>query len=360
MGTQLGNSTNFECKLSDKGEALVTLYITAITTIVTTITNANFIESFILAWIAWLPFFRGAIGVGIYVRSMYPRMKTYIKQIFPDPKDDEQAEAEEPLMDSEDGYELGRLNHAHNTRRGGGPFRRSRWSYTRSTEYYDDIHLSVITRFTWWFWHTYIPYSQWTWFFNHRDSIYPGSFFARGTGVGLVLVAMSFDYRSRVISSAGLGPRGPFVALAMCILSVVVFTSLFALMSTEFVYTLVRNRDKLGSTSMDVYISIGPFGWETTGTNAVVVPIYIIFSAIWAAGSFAFVPGRDPGADSSWEPGFPGVPILLRPFAGLFFMCFTGAIPFMVYQSADDSNGIGVLEFAQCAKTWDAIEQLAF
>ncbi|KAF8637210.1 hypothetical protein AX16_010869 [Volvariella volvacea WC 439] len=300
-----------ECKMSDKAQATVTLYTTALLTVVSTITNP-FIESFILAWIAWLPLGRGAAGVVIHSYDIFGHLRAYARRLF--------ARHQAP----------------HDPEAGSSHYRHSMTSHG----YFDD-ETRFASHVVWWIWHIYIPFSQWTWFAVHRQNANAGVFFARATAIGVVLVGMSIDCKARVIRSMA-KKAGAFVGLLMAVLSLAVRWSLLVLMAFEYILAALHNPN----TSMK---------------NAIFVPIYCVFSIIWGAGSFAFVHGRDEEANKMDDP-WPTIHIIFRPFFGLFFACFTCTIAFIIFGSANASNGLTLPQFVKCdtASIWHKIQGVLF
>jgi hypothetical protein len=123
-----------ECRVSDKSQAAVTLYITAFVTVVSTITDPTLIVSFMMAWIAWFPPIGGADGVVVYAADMVNHLRVYFRSIvFRD------RSSIDPL-------------------------------YERTTK------ANVLVHIVWWIWHVYIPLSQWSWFVEHRQTANAGFF----------------------------------------------------------------------------------------------------------------------------------------------------------------------------------------
>jgi hypothetical protein len=201
-----------ECKLSDKAEATVTLYTTVFASFVSTI-SGNLIESFIMAWISYLPFVRGTLGVGIYT---YDAVYHIIHL---------------PSLGRGDETTYGQYT------------RRSTLLPTMGTTSFSQEPASYIV---WWLWHTYLPYSQWDWFVTHHKTADAGLIFVRGVAVGMLLVAMSIDYKTRVIRAIGvMGTFGRRAAYGMCILSLAARLSLLGLMSTEFILAAIKIRTQI-------------------------------------------------------------------------------------------------------------------
>lgn len=108
-----------------------------------------------------------------------------------------------------------------------------------------------------------------------------GLFFGRGTTVGVLLVSMSINYKARVIRVVGsLDRGGPYIAFAMCILSLLTRLSFVGLMLTEFIIAAIKNPNA---------------GMK----NAVFIPLYVVFSIAWGLFSYTFVRGRDDDDDES-------------------------------------------------------------
>jgi hypothetical protein len=280
-----------ECRLSDKSQAAVTLYITAFITVVSTITDPTFVQSFMMAWIAWFPPIRGAAGVVIYTADMVNHLRAYLRSI---------------VFGDRSG-----IDHL----------------YERTTE------ANVLVHVVWWIWHVYIPLSQWSWFVEHRQTANAGVFFSRGTAVGVALVGMSFDYKTRVIRATGV-KLGTWAALLMCLLSFVTRSSLVGLMCVELIMAATHSRQVVFSV------------------------IYVIFSIIWGSMSFIFIRGRDDAADE--DDSFFNVPIFFRPIAGLFFACFTCTIAFIVYGASSASNGLSIGAYLKCSPVGRAIRSVMF
>jgi hypothetical protein len=294
-----------ECRLSDKSQAAVTLYTTAFITIISTISDRTLIESFMMAWIAWLPPVRGAAGVVIYTLDVVDHMRAYFRSVV---------------------YGVGRTIGLH--------------PEEPSADYLEPLgrttETTVLNHIVWWVWHVYIPLSQWIWFVEHRQIANAGVFFARGTAVGVALVGMSFDYKTRVIRAVGVA-LGAWAALFMCLLSFVTRWSLVGLMFVELIMAAIKSPQV-------------PF-----------IVVYIIFSIIWGSASFGFIQGRD---DDSPEDGFYdsffNVSLILRPVSGLFFACFTCTIAFTVYATSNASNGLSIGAYLKCSSVGRAIRSLMF
>jgi hypothetical protein len=305
-----------ECRLSDKSQAAVTLYTTAFITIVSTITDRTLIESFMLAWIAWFPAVRGAVGVVIFIGDVVDHAWMYFRMSV--------LRNRQPAPDNSNVSTRPWLQERR--------FGRVSWLPGPNAE------AGILSHILWWFWHLYVPFSQWSWFIEHRRTANFGNFFARGTAVGMSLVVMSFDYKTRVIRAIGV-KCGPLPALFMCLLSFIARLSLLGLMSLELIVAAIKLR------------------------MAYLIVIYIIFSIFWGLGSFSFITGRDdddPG-ESGFYDRFFNVHIILRPFAGLFFACFTCTIAFIIFTSSA-SNGLSIGAFVKCTSTsvWKAIQSVVF
>jgi hypothetical protein len=122
------------------------------------------------------------------------------------------------------------------------------------------------------------------------------SLVARRLARRVQLVAMSIDYKARVIRAVnGSGVRGARVlCLFMAFLTCIVRISLICLMGTELVYVVT----------------------QTASMNRVVIVIYIISSLASAGKSFLFVPGHesDPLAeDDSEDDSAANFPSIVRP-----------------------------------------------
>jgi hypothetical protein len=298
-----------ECKLSNKAEAAVTLYTTVFATFVSTI-SGNFLESFIMAWISYLPFVRGTFGVGIYTYDA-------VYHIIHLPS-------------------LGRgEDTTHDQYR-----RRATLLPKMGTTSFSQEPASYIV---WWLWHTYLPYSQWDWFVTHHKTADAGLLFVRGVAVGMLLVAMSIDYKTRVIRAIGvMGTFGRRAAYGMCILSLAARLSLLGLMSTEFILAAIKNPN------------------TTDKKNSTFIPVYIIFSIIWGSISFLTLKGRD-GVDRFGEP-LTRTSILFKLFAAPFYCIFTCSLAFAVYLSANASNGLTLSAFVKCESmsVWNKIRNILF
>jgi len=307
------NSTiTTECKMSDKSQAAITLYTTLVMTIISTLTNRP-IESFILAWIAWLPLMRAAAGACIYAGYMIVFIGSWGKDWM-----DGDSEAQ--------------------------PTGRSRGRRAR----HSDEDVSFVNHATWWIWHVYLPFSQWLWFVEHYRTASNLILFARGTAIGVQLVAMSMDYKARVIRAVdgGSSVRGArVVSLFMAFLSFIVRISLVCLMGTELAYAAART---------------------AAASRRVFIPIYIVFSLAWAGGSFLFVPGHDSNPlveddfEDDWD--FATFPFIVRLLSGVFFACFTCTIAFIVFSAASSENGLTIGQYLKCdsVSTWNRIQSILF
>ncbi|KAF7969333.1 hypothetical protein HWV62_27723 [Athelia sp. TMB] len=250
-----------ECHLSDKSQAAVTLYTTFVITIVTTITQP-YIESFILAWIAWLPVFRGAVGVGIYAVAIIPLRLESVQ---------EARHHQRQLAQTRQMEEI--------------PLASSRWTRLKTslspslkwmnhTPPYRDAESTagIVTLAVWAFWHFWLPFSQINWLVRHFHSATAGLMFARATGVGVGLVGMSIDYKGRVIAALGIRFGMP-VAVFLSLYTILVRLALVGVMSTEYILAAIRSIH--------------------TSSSRFFIPAIVIFSLVWCAASFPFVPGRD-------------------------------------------------------------------
>ena len=302
------STTTTECKMSDKSQAAITLYTTLVMTIISTLANRP-IESFILAWIAWLPIMRAAAGICIYTGYMIAFIGLRGKD----------------MMDGDSEAQLTARNRAYHS---GGD-------------------VSFVNHATWWIWHVYLPLAQWLWFVEHYRTANNLNLFARGTAIGVQLVAMSMDYKARVIRAVGAssfhGAR--VLALLMASLSCIVRISLVCLMGTELVYAVTRTASK---------------------SRRVFIPIYVIFSIAWAGGSFLFVPGHDsnPLAEDDFEDDwdFATFHFIVRLLSGVFFACFTCTIAFIVFSAASSQNGLTIGQYLKCdsVNTWNRIQSILF
>jgi hypothetical protein len=195
----------------------------------------------------------------------------------------------------------------------------------------------------WWLWHTYLPYSQWDWFVTHHKTANAGLLFVRGVAVGMLLVAMSIDYKTRVIRAIGtMGTFGRRAAYGMCILSLAARLSLLGLMSTEFILAAIKNPN------------------TTDLKNSTFIPVYIIFSIIWGYASHFFLEGSDDGSRFDGPP--QRILILFKLFPAAFFCWFTCTLAFAVFKSANASNGLTLSAFVKCESTsvWNKIRNILF
>ncbi|KAF8645503.1 hypothetical protein AX16_007788 [Volvariella volvacea WC 439] len=288
-----------QCKMSSEAQAAVTLYIIAFLTIVSTIANP-FIDSFVVAWMSWLPFVRAAAGAVIHVRYILGHVQEYIRK--------------------RSGYEVLQEPHADDDieLEAAGGSKPQRVSQPR--DYFSDDEAHTASHVVWWTWHLYVPLSQWTWFLAHGSTASAGVVFARATAVGIVLVSMSIDSKTRVVRAMA-ARKGAFVGLLMAVLSFVVRWALLVLIALEYLAVL-RNADA-----------------STQDTFRIVVPIYCVFSIIWGAASFYFVRSRDEEACKAGDP-WSSVPIAFRAFFRVFSNCFTCLVAVMMLLLADDSNGL--------------------
>ncbi|KAF8637207.1 hypothetical protein AX16_010866 [Volvariella volvacea WC 439] len=298
-----------KCKMSDKAQATVTLYTTALFTVVSTITNP-FNESFMLAWIAWFPPVRAAAGVVIHSFDILRHLQAYLRR----PSTKRQA--------------------SHNPEAGSSQHRRN----APPRDYFaDETHFA--SHAIWWIWHVYIPISQWAWFAEHHKTANAGVLFARATALGVVLVSMSIDYKARVIRSMA-KKTGAFVGILMALLSLATRWSLLVLKAFEYILAVLHNPN-------------------VAMKNNTYVPIYCVFSVIWGVFSFPFVYGRDEGdkVHDEWN-----ILTIFRPFLGLFFACFTCTIAFIIFGTADASNGLTLSQFVKCnsVSTWSKIQGVLF
>jgi hypothetical protein len=297
-----------ECRLSDKSQAAVTLYITAFITVVSTITDPTLIESFMMAWIAWFPPIRGAAGVVIYTANVVNHLRVYLRSI---------------VFGDRSG-----IDHL----------------YERTTE------ANVLVHVVWWIWHIYIPLSQWSWFVEHRQTANAGVFFYRGTAVGVALVGMSFDHKARVIRATGI-KLGTWAALLMCLLSFVTRSSLVGLMCIELIMAATKSRQVILSVIYIIFSII----WGSMS--------YIFIQGCNGDPgedgfmSSIFIQGRDDDLD---EGGLWNVPIFFRPISGLFFACFTCTIAFIVYGLSSASNGLSIGAYLKCSPVGRAIRSVLF
>ncbi|RDB14663.1 hypothetical protein Hypma_016495 [Hypsizygus marmoreus] len=315
----LASESHQQCTMSDKAQATVTVHTTALITIVSTFFNP-FDESFIMAWIAWLPLVRGAAGVVIYAADVLDHVKKYFSMII----------SKKPESEEDIGWEMNR----NAVRRG--------WvsSYYLTQR---DAPVGIWLHVIWWVWHVYMPYTHRTWFAKHYLTANSGVFFARGTAVGVLLVAMSIDYKTRVIRSIGSKRHaGPFLTLVMSILSLLIRVSLLGLMSTELMFAAIHNPN-------------------TKMKNSSFIPVYIIFSIVWGAISFVALRGRDHDVNNG-NLLSPSMRLMLTPFAGTFFACFTCMIAFIIFQSADANNGLGIAASVKCdsVSVWEKIQCVVF
>jgi hypothetical protein len=284
-----------ECRLSDKSQAAVTLYITAFMTVVSTITDPTLFESIMAVPFVWFPPILAAAGLVIYTVDMVKHLWVYLRSIvFGDRSS---------------------IDHL----------------YERTTK------ANVLVHIVWWIWHIYIPLSQWSWFVDHRQTATVGIFFGRGTAVGVALVGMSFDYKTRVIRSTGI-KLGTWAALLMCLLSFVTRSSLVGLMCVELIMAATKCRQ------------VG------------LIVIYSFFSIIWGSMSYIFIQGRedDPDEDDGFYNPFFNVPIFFRLMVGLFLTCVTCTIAFIVYGLSSASNGLSIGAYLKCSPVGRAIRSVVF
>ena len=277
-----------------------------------------------MAWIAWFPPLRGLLGVGIYSVDILDHLTFYFLLIVRGYRWPQEQEQQEPET-----HQRQRQRRAV----------RLRWLLSYDGSPGNDMDVSILVHVVWWMWHTYLPFSQWYWFVSHRTTSSAGVFFARGTAVGVLLVSMSIDYKTRVIRAVGLLDKGgPYIALAMCILSLFVRLSLTGLMSTELIMAAIKS-------------------WSTGGK--IFVPIYVVFSIAWGLMSFKFIRGRDDDSDEDYGVH---VHMILRPIAGLFFSCFTCTIAFIIFSKASASNGLSLPASLRCdaTSTWNKIQSILF
>ncbi|KAF8637204.1 hypothetical protein AX16_010863 [Volvariella volvacea WC 439] len=301
-----------ECKTSDKAQATVTLYITALLTIASSFTG-TFVESFILAWISWLPPVRAAAGVAIHSRDILGYIQVYIRRLFTRPQVPHDAEV------------------------GGTP---SQGHNTPLLDYFAG-EARIATHIIWWIWHIYVPVSQWTWFIEYRATTNAAAFFARATITGVVLVAMSIDYKARVIRIMA-RRTGAFIGLLMAVISLTARWALLILMAFEYVLAALHN--------------------PTTPTkNMTFILLYCIYAITWGVASFIFTPGRDKEVDER-DAMWPPIRTVSRLFSRLFFIYFTCTIALAVFKSANASNGLTVPQFIDfhTVSTWKKIQGVLF
>ena len=329
-----------ECRLSDKSQAAVTLYTTFVITIVTTIAQPP-IESFIMAWIAWFPLFRGAVGVGIYTVTIIPARLQSVQAARHHQRQATRARQmeEAPLADSRWTRWLASLSDLE-------------WMSCIPYNTEDESTVGFVTLAVWAFGHFWLPFSQIDWLVRHFHSAPAILMFARATAVGLGLVGMSVDYKGRVIAALGIRFGMPVAAL-LSVYTILARLVLVGVMSAEYILAAIRNTHN--------------------PSNKYLIPILIIFSFMWCEGSFPSVPGRDCEPDDDENAGnwsFTFVPrdsgwgillaVLVSAGTGVFFACFTCTIAFTLWRSADHSNGLGIPAYAKCEGlgVWSKIESL--
>ncbi|KAF7971530.1 hypothetical protein HWV62_20936 [Athelia sp. TMB] len=153
-------------------------------TILSTITNPLG-ETFLTAFIAWLPMVRAAAGVVLYA-----------VKIIPERLGDVWLETEESTP-------------------------------------------GAATYAVWALWHFWVPFAQIDWLVRHAHSASGGLMFARASGVGVGLVGMSVDFKGRVVTALGLRLGTP-VAVLLAVYTVMVRLALVGVMFAEYIMAAQR------------------------------------------------------------------------------------------------------------------------
>jgi hypothetical protein len=300
-----------QCRLSDKSQALVTMYTAILTTIVSTFAN-SYEECIYVAILSWVPFTRATVGV--FLNTV--RMLNYIQSPERAAATSNQEDTEEAKYPSSPDPMLPSLPQAL------PPPARAKYS------------ASWLQHLQWWWGHAYYPLSQTFWFARNFTKSTPLNLAARGTAIGAQLVVLSFDPRARAIRSVAGRCTWGFIIRFMSALSLVSRITLACFMFREYIAAVL--------------------GFSTR-TRTIALAVCVPCSAVLCYLSYATA-GDDYDEDSDW------VISNTRLFVGIVLATFAGGFPLMVVVLSTDKNGLSISEYVKCssATTWEKVQGIAF